>query len=76
MVNLVIPIDSSLLLTTREFRALKDAVDAERLAVSVRTADPLRLQLAQRLGMPVQAMPRPRLAAPAVSPPSRVSGGR
>src|SRR3954464_9418275 len=63
-VNLVIPIDSPLLLTTREFQALKDAVDADRLAVSVRTADPLRLQLAQRLGMPVQALPRPRVTPP------------
>jgi hypothetical protein len=63
-VNLVIPIDSSLLLTTREFQALKVAVDDGRLAVSIRTADPLRLQLAQRLGMPVQAMPRPRVVPP------------
>lgn len=63
-VNLVIPIDSPLLLTTREFQVLKDAVDADRLAVSVRTADPLRLQLAQRLGMPVQALPRPKVTPP------------
>src|SRR3954452_7171981 len=79
-VDLVIPIDSPLLLTTREFQALKDAVDADQLAVSVRTADPLRLQLAQRLGMPVQALPRPRVTppirlvtVPALPPPDSVT---
>ena len=65
-VDLVIPIDSALLLTAREFRTLKDAIDEDRIAVQMRTADPLRLQLAGRLGIPVAALPRPRLvAAPA-----------
>jgi hypothetical protein len=65
-VDLVIPIDSALLLTAREFRTLKDAIDADRVAVQMRTADPLRLQLAGRLGIPAQALPRPRVvAAPA-----------
>jgi hypothetical protein len=65
-VDLVIPIDSALLLTAREFRTLKDAIDEDRLAVRMRTADPLRLQLAGRLGIPTSALPRPRvMAAPA-----------
>ncbi len=66
MVDLVVPIDSALLLTAREFRTLKDAIDEDRIAVQIRTADPLRLQLAGRLGMPARALPRPRVvAAPA-----------
>ncbi len=65
-VDLVIPIDSALLLTAREFRTLKDAIDEDRVAVQMRTADPLRLQLAGRLGIPARALPRPRVvAAPA-----------
>src|SRR5215213_2090295 len=62
-VDLVIPIDSALLLTAREFRTLKDAIDEDRVAVRMRTADPLRLQLAGRLGIPVGALPRPRVMA-------------
>ena len=53
-------------LTAREFRTLKDAIDEDRVAVQMRTADPLRLQLAGRLGIPARALPRPRVvAAPA-----------
>ena len=62
-VDLVIPIDSALLLTAREFRSLKDAIDEDRVLVRMRTADPLRLQLAGRLGIPVGALPRPRVVA-------------
>jgi len=62
-VDLVVPIDSALLLTAREFRALKDAIDEDRVAVQMRTADPLRLQLAERLGIPARALPRPRVVA-------------
>jgi hypothetical protein len=62
-VDLVIPIDSALLLTAREFRTLKDAIDEDRVAVQMRTADPLRLQLAGRLGIPARALPRPRAVA-------------
>jgi hypothetical protein len=75
-VDLVIPIDSALLLTAREFRTLKDAIDENRVAVQMRTADPLRLQLAGRLGIPARALPRPRVvAAPAptaIEPPQVV----
>jgi hypothetical protein len=67
-VNLVVPIDSALLLTAGEFRTLKDAIDADRLPVVLRTADPLRLQLAARLGVRAEAMPRPRPKAAAVIP--------
>src|SRR3954468_2550643 len=62
-VDLVIPIDSALLLTAREFRTLKDAIDEDRVAVRLRTSDPLRLQLAGRLGIPAGALPRPRVVA-------------
>ena len=62
-VDLTIPIDSALLLTAREFRTLKDAIDEDRVAVRMRTADPLRLQLAGRLGIPTGALPRPRVTA-------------
>src|SRR5215211_7653367 len=62
-VDLIIPIDSALLLTAREFRTLKDAIDEDRVAVRIRTADPLRLQLAGRLGIPAGALPRPRVVA-------------
>jgi hypothetical protein len=84
-VDLVVPIDSALLLTAREFRTLKDAIDQDRIAVQMRTADPLRLQLAGRLGIPARALPRPRVvAAPAaiitespqiIAEPPGVSGG-
>ena len=66
-VDLVIPIDSALLLTAREFRTLKDAIDEDRIAVQMRTADPLRLQLAGRLGIPARALPRPRVVAAPVA---------
>jgi len=66
-VDLVIPIDSALLLTAREFRTLKDAIDEDRVAVRLRTADPLRLQLAGRLGIPAGALPRPRVVAAPVA---------
>src|SRR5215212_2944672 len=76
-VDLIIPIDSALLLTAREFRALKDAIDEDRVAVRMRTADPLRLQLAGRLGIPAGALPRPRVvaatAAIATEPPHSVT---
>jgi hypothetical protein len=69
-VDLVIPIDSALLLTAREFRTLKDAIDDDRIAVQLRTSDPLRLQLAGRLGIPARVLPRPRVvAAPAAIAP-------
>jgi hypothetical protein len=68
VVDLVTPIDSALLLTAREFRALKEATEAERIAVVLRTADPLRLQLAERLGVRAQVLPRPRIAAPVAAP--------
>src|SRR3954469_8333276 len=66
-VDLVIPIDSALLLTAREFRTLKDAIDEDRIAVQMRTADPLRLQLAGRLGIPARALPRPTVVAAPVA---------
>jgi hypothetical protein len=62
-VDLVIPIDSALLLTAREFRTLRDAIDQDRIAVRMRTADPLRLQLAERMGIPALPLPRPRVVA-------------
>jgi hypothetical protein len=76
-VDLVIPIDSALLLTAREFRTLKDAIDEDRVAVQMRTADPLRLQLAGRLGIPAGTLPRPRVvtapAAVVTEPPQIVA---
>ena len=73
-VDLVIPIDSALLLTAREFRTLKEAIDEDRLSMQLRTSDPLRLQLAERLGIPVRALPRPRVAAaPAVLVPTPIA---
>jgi hypothetical protein len=76
-VDLVVPIDSALLLTAREFRTLKDAIDENRIAVQMRTADPLRLQLAGRLGIPARALLRPRVvaapAAVATEPPEVVA---
>ncbi len=73
VVDLVVPIDSALLLTAREFRTLKEAIDGERIAVLLRTSDPLRLQLAERLGLRTKPLPRPRVvAAPAGPAPARV----
>ena len=74
-VDLVVPIDSALLLTAREFRVLKDAIDNDRIALLLRTSDPLRLQLAERLGIPARALPRPRVVvepAPVVLAPPRI----
>jgi hypothetical protein len=67
-VNLVVPIDSGLLLTAKEFRALKDAIDDERLSVVMRTSDPLRLHLGERLGIEAKALPRPKAKAVATVP--------
>lgn len=69
-VELMVPIDSALLLTAKEFRALKDVIDEHRLAVVVRTADPLRLRLGDRLGVRVQALSRPAPASDAMKPAS------
>jgi hypothetical protein len=69
VVDLVVPIDSSLLLTASEFRALKEAIDRDRLHVVLRSADPLRLQLAERLGIQAQSLPRPKPVAVAAAPP-------
>jgi hypothetical protein len=67
-VRLVVPIDSPLLLTAVEFRALKDASDEQRFPLAIRTADPLRLQLAERTGLSTEALPRARpVAAPAAA---------
>jgi len=66
-VLLAIPDDSALFLTASEFRALKEVADRGRVAVSVRSGDPLRLQLARLLGIdaaPAASAPRP---APAVA---------
>lgn len=68
-VDLVVPIDSALLLTASEFRTLKDAIDEERLSVVMRTADPLRLRLGDRLGIRVQAIPRPVTSPKAIDSP-------
>lgn len=51
-VDLAVPRDSSLLLTAAEFRRLRDAIDRERLGVTLRSDDPLRAQLAGLLGIP------------------------
>ncbi|HET7093014.1 MAG TPA: hypothetical protein VFI22_06045, partial [Thermomicrobiales bacterium] len=66
-VDLVIPADSALLLTAAEFRALRDALDRDRLAVTLRTDDPLRMQLARLLGIPVEPPPPPRQAKSAAA---------
>lgn len=73
VVHLVVPIDSSLLLTASEFRALKDAIDEQRLPVVVRTSDPLRLRLGERLGLRTQAAARPKPAVAAVAAPTMPS---
>lgn len=62
-VELRIPNDSSLFLTAAEFRTLRDVVDHGRHAVTIRTPDPLRVQLAKLFGLEVS------LAAPVASPP-------
>jgi hypothetical protein len=73
-VNLVVPIDSPLLLTAKEFRTLNEAIDKDRLSVVLRTSDPLRLRLGERLGIRTQLMPRPApkvVASVAVPAPPR-----
>jgi hypothetical protein len=68
VVQLVVPIDSALLLTASEFRALSTAIDEDRIAVQIRTSDPLRLRLAEQLGLDARAVERPRVAEPVVAP--------
>jgi hypothetical protein len=68
VVDLVVPVDSALLLTAREFRTLIEAIEADRIAVVLRTSDPLRLQLAERLGLRAKPLPRPRVVAAPVAP--------
>src|SRR5688500_16976411 len=76
-VDLVRPLDSALLLWARECRTLNDAIDGDRVAVQMRTADPLRLQLGERLALRARALPRPRVAAgpapAAAEPPQAVA---
>ncbi len=79
-VRLEIPPGAALFLTAAEFRALKEAVDQERIAITVGTADPLRLQLARMLGLTTSAEERPaapravpRPAPPAQPAPEKVS---
>ncbi|HEU5430253.1 MAG TPA: hypothetical protein VFU81_01245, partial [Thermomicrobiales bacterium] len=74
-VDLVVPADSALLLTAAEFRSLRDLLDRDRLAVTLRTDDSLRTQLARLLGIPVApatpiAPPPSPSARPAKRPPS------
>lgn len=70
-VHVIVPVESPLLLTASEFRTLKSTLDDERLSAIVRTSDPLRLKLGERLGLQMQAVsrrtspPRPPSAAPA-----------
>lgn len=70
-VHLIVPVESPLLLTANEFRSLRAALDDERLPVIVRTSDPLRLKLGERLGLQTAAAPRRKAPArpPAASPP-------
>lgn len=72
-VHLIVPLESPLLLTANEFRTLKAALDEERLSVVVRTSDPLRLKLGERLGLQMAAAPKrrtqPAVAAPPLLPP-------
>ncbi|MFT4040643.1 MAG: hypothetical protein QM692_20855, partial [Thermomicrobiales bacterium] len=68
-VHLVAPVESPLLLTASEFRTLKNAIDDERLPVVLRTPDPLRLKLAERLGVQAQVVNRRKPPARAVAPP-------
>jgi hypothetical protein len=68
-VHLIVPVESPLLLTASEFRSLKTVLDDERLSVVVRTSDPLRLKLGERLGLHMQAAPRRKEAARQAAPP-------
>ena len=73
-VHLIVPVESPLLLTANEFRTLKTALDDERLSVIVRTPDPLRLKLGERLGLQMQAAslrrPPPAVVLPPATPPA------
>lgn len=75
-VHLIVPLESPLLLTANEFRTLKAALDDERLSVIVRTSDPLRLKLGERLGLQMASAPKrkppARAAAPLPPPPPMV----
>lgn len=62
--RLVIPAGSSLFLTAIEFRTLKDAADRRPLALTVDTADPLRLQLATMFGLDGGERTPPAIAKP------------
>lgn len=62
-VTLAIPAASALFLTASEFRVLKSAVERGRIVVTVRSADPLRLQLARMLGLDATPEARPRSRA-------------
>lgn len=69
-VHLVVPVESPLLLTANEFRTLQAALDDERLPVVVRTADPLRLKLGERLGLTMQVVQRRKRQAPPTPAPA------
>ncbi|MFN8664683.1 MAG: baseplate J/gp47 family protein [Thermomicrobiales bacterium] len=68
-VHVIVPVESPLLLTANEFRTLKAALDDDRLSVIVRTSDPLRLKLGERLGLEMQPAPRRKVVARAPAPP-------
>ena len=68
-VHLIVPVESPLLLTANEFRTLKATLDGERLSVIVRTSDPLRLKLGERLGLQMAAAPKRKTPARVAAPP-------
>ncbi|MCC6312676.1 MAG: hypothetical protein IT337_01585, partial [Thermomicrobiales bacterium] len=56
-IDLIVPRDSSLLLTAAEFRLLREMLDRDRLSANLCTDDPLRAQLAALLGVPCHGLP-------------------
>lgn len=71
-VELRIPNESSLFLTAAEFRTLRDVTDHGRHVVTIRTPDPLRLQLAKLFGLDVS---RAAVVAPAKPAPPPIEKG-
>jgi hypothetical protein len=72
-VDLVVARESGLLLTAGEFRALREAIDRERLAVTLRCDDALRDGLARAMGVERRRIPpelRALLTAPPTTPPA------
>ena len=67
-VDLVVPIDSALLLTAREFRTLKEAIDEDRRGADAHRRSRSVSSSPRRVGIRAEALPDRGRCVPAAAP--------